>query len=397
MAPGSPELSLESLLLGGGSADQVYAALLALPEEARAPALRALSPVARRHLPGRRAAAHPDDQRDALLGLMFDSTPDEEAETLARLVWARFHLRVGADRDPSDGKGRRWEARGLRRLWRVLAALPPADIEDNERLRRLARFDVDAGAQASGNYGARVAAIGYDPATLEQAERSFAQGPPSRQLDPLYGVNAFDETVRHEVGHAVDVRLGIMDRHGAEPAFGGWRAYGKDVLAVARAMAEAAAGPIHGWAEAAERERLIAWLARRLERGDAARLDEALGELEFLDEERRARLRADAALRAAACCKADDEPWMRGDLDGGVALGGRIFQESYAGYWYSYDHAARARKVSLYQFRAPAEWFAEAYAAYWEPPREPGGERGARLKERDPALWDWFRRNLEGL
>ncbi len=159
MAPGSPELSLESLLLGGGSADQVYAALLALPEEARAPALRALSPVARRHLPGRRAAAHPDDQRDALLGLMFDSTPDEEAETLARLVWARFHLRVGPDRDPSDGKGRRWEARGLRRLWRVLAALPPADIEDNERLRRLARFDVDAGAQASGNYGARVAAI----------------------------------------------------------------------------------------------------------------------------------------------------------------------------------------------------------------------------------------------
>ena len=46
-------------------------------------------------------------------------------------------------------------------------------------------------------------------------------------------------------------------------------------------------------------------------------------------------------------------------------LGGRVYQEAYKGDWYSYDAAARKKGVSSYQFRAPGEWFAEVYSAFF--------------------------------
>jgi len=41
------------------------------------------------------------------------------------------------------------------------------------------------------------------------------------------------------------------------------------------------------------------------------------------------------------------------------------YQEAYNGKWVSYELAARGAGVSSYQFRAPGEWFAEAYAAFF--------------------------------
>ena len=58
--------------------------------------------------------------------------------------------------------------------------------------------------------------------------------------------------------------------------------------------------------------------------------------------------------------------WDAGD--GAVAryiVNGRVYQESYKGQWVSYRGSARAARVSEYQFRSPAEWFAEAYSAYF--------------------------------
>ena len=33
-------------------------------------------------------------------------------------------------------------------------------------------------------------------------------------------------------------------------------------------------------------------------------------------------------------------------------------------HWVSYEYAARKKGITGYQFRAPAEWFAELYASY---------------------------------
>ncbi len=43
---------------------------------------------------------------------------------------------------------------------------------------------------------------------------------------------------------------------------------------------------------------------------------------------------------------------------------GRVYQQAYSSKWVSYD-SARQDNVSDYQFRAPGEWFAELYAAFY--------------------------------
>src|SRR5262249_26529249 len=51
--------------------------------------------------------------------------------------------------------------------------------------------------------------------------------------------------------------------------------------------------------------------------------------------------------------------WDQGDSAAKkYAVNGRVYQEAYKGQWVSYELAARARRLTSYQFRAPGEWFA---------------------------------------
>jgi hypothetical protein len=55
-----------------------------------------------------------------------------------------------------------------------------------------------------------------------------------------------------------------------------------------------------------------------------------------------------------------------------VDVDGRSFVESYDQEWWSYEYAARApTRVNNYQWRSPAEWFAEVYAITWLSKRKP--------------------------
>jgi hypothetical protein len=57
--------------------------------------------------------------------------------------------------------------------------------------------------------------------------------------------------------------------------------------------------------------------------------------------------------------------WIKGAGAASYAVGGRVYQESYGGDWCSYDPAALGQRVTNYQFRAPGEWFADAYSAFF--------------------------------
>jgi hypothetical protein len=93
----------------------------------------------------------------------------------------------------------------------------------------------------------------------------------------------------------------------------------------------------------------------------------------------------DDAVSALRLAFSNQSPW---DLPtGGVKLGDRIYQESYDWpQWVSYKQTARAKKFSRYQFRAPGEWFAEAYATYYQPP----GTKGALMVGLDDTTKAWF-------
>jgi hypothetical protein len=331
----------------------------------------------------------------ALIKAVFNATPDGEVDTLGLLVAARFNLKeVGPDQLKSDGgKGIDWDAAGLRQAWQVLEALPPAHVEGNPRLWKLVRYKVKKGAQAEGVYDdtddkdkeVDQAAIGYDPATLGEADSDF-----SDEKDPLHGANAFNETMRHEVGHAVDAQLGASDTYCIKPEGGTWKHYADDAFEqVAEEMVAASGGFISQWPDNDGRTQLIKCLAKIMQE---QKFDDVEGELhktkpwKKMQANEQQKILQDPAINAIQKNNNSASPWMG---DGGVALGGRVYQESYDKEWNSFAVEARDRKVSKYQFRAPGEWFAEAYAAYYEPVPD-GADKGAKLSAVDPKTKAFF-------
>lgn len=175
----------------------------------------------------------------------------------------------------------------------------------------------------------------------------------------------FDFTLLHEAGHAEDDARGYMDAHGSQADHGGWKKH-------AGPQEFAGAVATHfGYDEAyvlatlqspnSVPPRLPADMPTG---GDAAKWEQA---------------RQDAV----AWCRSVREgaqPWEDPGLSRSVAIQGRVYQESAAGKWVSYDLAARARGISSYQFRSPAEWFAELYAAYFSKKLKPSHPSAKWLK-----------------
>ena len=89
-----------------------------------------------------------------------------------------------------------------------------------------------------------------------------------------------------------------------------------------------------------------------------------------------------------------DDPWYRHLPSGGTPVGAKIYQRSYSAQCTSYDVAARAKKVSQYQYRAPGEWFAEAYPAYYQPNTD-GTCDHHYLGTIDAAAKGWFDTNVD--
>ena len=74
-------------------------------------------------------------------------------------------------------------------------------------------------------------------------------------------------------------------------------------------------------------------------------------------------------------------------------LDGHRYQASYGkASWVRYNTEARDRKVSKYQFRAPGEWVAEAYAAYYEPA---ASDATNKLRQADPVTWAFFKTQVD--
>ena len=286
-------------------------------------------------------------------------------------------------RDDKDKEvGIEWGPKGLRRMWTVLEGLPPAAVEGNDMLASFERYAA-TGDSAGGYYRASDKQVGmkYGDDKVDTLNNSAAD-----PGDPLYGVNRFDKVVRHEVGHAVDKKVKASSTYCETTAGGGWKDYSKDHGTVATEMIVASPGAIGQLTGDALGEALAALTAAVKDR-DADTLMEELVDSTFwddLDEDEQAAIEADpihAALEAAL-----STPWYN-DSNGGKALDGRIFQESYKKRWTSYAQTSRAKKVSQYQHRAPGEWFAEAYATYYTPSAK--GD-GALLQSVDSGTKKWF-------
>jgi len=162
-------------------------------------------------------------------------------------------------------------------------------------------------------------------------------------------VTNFSWTTLHEVGHAVDDNQRYMARNCTSADHGGWIEHGADIAGVAEIIAKH-----HKY----DKSYVISYMSGK----GGILVPETPSNENCAPEEWEAR-------RIAVCahvdlCREDSAPWYSMSTSRKITIGGRVYQEAYATSWASYPLAARSKGISGYQFRAPAEWFAELYAAY---------------------------------
>ncbi|ACY15170.1 DUF4157 domain-containing protein [Haliangium ochraceum] len=372
-------------------AAQVFRIICALPPGGQATLTTSLGATFRNRLSSnlqRVATIGPNEH--AVLRVLFDNTPAAEVDTLQNWVALRFNLTVGA----SSGGGEAWDKTGLRRCWDVLQTLPPSHVENNRDLSSLTRYrsgSIEGWASSDGE-----AAMGYGN-QRDSIDTALETGAYTDAADPLRGKNLFDATVRHEIGHRVDDQVGGPAYCATDPG-GAWLTW-DDPSGMAAIMVTASAGAVSTWSDAAQKTAIIECLQGVIDDQAPSEIETRLEALPFCAPSGDANathvanltaIKGDRAVRALRVAFSQSGPWS--SANGGVKLGERIYHESYAwGQWVSYKQEARTRKVSKYQFRAPGEWFAEAYAAYYQPP----GEKGALLAGRDDATKAWFDANVD--
>jgi hypothetical protein len=216
-----------------------------------------------------------------------------------------------------------------------------------------------AGATTSSNQGADLCSPTYFPDGVDEDCQ-----PPADAKDK--DVRYFDWATLHEVGHAVDDKNGFMTANQKYDNFGGWEVYGADVTK----PAEAAQSRFNY--DLAYIKKRLQWNGKGAPPAAPAKPPK-VSQKDWDDKKKE----VDAWCTAVKSLRL----WWEGEACKSVAIGGRVYQMSYDWpEWVSYKLDARKKGIHGYQFRAPGEWFAELYAAYYM----------GMLKPEHPAVKDWL-------
>ena len=164
-------------------------------------------------------------------------------------------------------------------------------------------------------------------------------------------VSYFSWATLHEVAHAVDAKHKFMDTKGKDSKYGGWMDYGGNYAPIAKAVAKHFGASLSG----PDLTKLEQYANTLMGNGKKApTTPEETNVKDWVDS-----VREDKGL------------WWDGATTKAVAIGTKVYQEAYGNSWVSYDLAARNKGIHGYQFRAPGEWFAELYAAYYSDKLKP--------------------------
>lgn len=211
-------------------------------------------------------------------------------------------------------------------------------------------------------------------------------------------------TIRHEMGHAIDHKIGFTKNRGRLKQFGGWIQHGGD---------QSEAG-LHGDPQADQVVQhfmaMVGLPQQHLKAPD--RMFTSVKDMlemvkmgtplpndldRYVDSGNNTAISGDTVQKMRQAerkiIKARNSPWMLTDGGAGdLEHNGRVVHLDHYNTWVSYDaEARRSHGVSNYQFSSPGEWFAEAYAVYYEPEQSVGDRGRARLNETTKS---WMRKNL---
>ncbi len=288
--------------------------------------------------------AAPDGKQkiDGLIKTLGDKAADPQAEATCRAALAaRFNLEVEVLEGLSVDR--------LPRLYNLFAQVPAAHV-GHDKLLKLG-YNTDPASDAS------YYAPGDKKIVLVMGESDGSIPYTAQTGNAVENLNYFSATALHEIGHGVDAKQGIMsDSRMAGAEFGGWQKETIDSVAQAHyaqsfASLVAATGP-----KEADLRELVKTV---LQTGDCQKPASASAKLGSLFAKWLEITSSQGFKNCQAIRNPGVSPW-----DKPVPAGTRAYHEAYDGSWFSYVFAERAKGISNYQWRAPAEWFAELYAYY---------------------------------
>jgi hypothetical protein len=302
-----------------------------------------------------------------------------DTRAIAALAKGRYGMTFTSG--PALGGGD--QVKAMQAVCAMLATVPD-DVRKNSSITSISHTDGLSASDVSGAHN-------YDDGSITLSGRpkvgNQTLGHAQQAVDPLTGsavaqlpaaiepkclpkdanpVELLSFTAAHEVGHGVDDKRGFMATHGSKPAYGGWVSYGAKVQPLADIIgADARFKEFYKTPE--QQQYIVDMLLNRPANPPAA-----------------------APGTPAAAARAAFDQWYalatsrsvyerQGDCDN-IKIGKYVYHEAYMRYWVGYLADARKQGLTGYQFRAPAEWFAELYAGY----------RSGKLRDDHPAM-DWLK------
>lgn len=234
-------------------------------------------------------------------------------------------------------------------LYKVLGKVPVSHVEENLKRIKCHKFDDD---YVAGDYLKKVIRIG-----------STMSG------------GSFKSTTLHEVGHAVDDGKGVMKDDINPSNYGGWRKETED--SVADAIIANFSKELQNermWSPPPDSQGIIRLVSPPSVSQLRNFLKAVLGGNDnpaMDDDEEGTKTETLKKHKAVTICKEirlSNKLWDRGNSGAKKnKLGDRVYQQAYKSEWWSYEFAQRkVSRIRDYTFRAPGEWFADAYAAFYE-------------------------------
>jgi hypothetical protein len=241
----------------------------------------------------------------------------------------------------------------MQRICKVLAKVPQ-DVVKNPSLKLLKHEQPGKNGGAYGSIGGAIEMNGRPGQSFQQFGPNLKNSDGKDQLGAVEdkckpanndAVDYMDFAALHEVGHAVDDAQTFMASREGNPEFGGWREFGGKIEPIADAVA-------------AKYKYDRKYVRDKMQRLNPQPPAPPAG---VQPDQWAARQAEVDKWHAIATAK---NVWWRQSDCVAITIGDMIYHEAYEMNWVGYLAAARAKGMTGYQFRAPAEWFAELYAAY---------------------------------
>ncbi len=314
---------------------------------------------------------------DKIVKSLPDGLPQRAFESA---IEARFGMELelmDAEDDPEQLFDK--SDRGLKQIYEMLEMVPEHHVIDNAMLEKIVRHSEDDdgglwhddGLDDDGNGTGHIEILcgRPDPTVLKEDFIDPSEEEIDADCQREEGAKAptvFSFTTLHEIGHAVDEKHNVMASRMTKVSFGGWVDHKGDVETIAEIAAKH-----FGY----DKRHIQAMLKG----GDLA-FDDYPASPDDDDEtvvaDWQKKLEAARDWCHALLVSGDNGLFDSGSESRKRAINGRVYHQAYEDQWVSYDLAARRQAFSSYQFRAPGEWFAELYAAYYS----------GQLKESHPAV-----------